>query len=125
MSPRSCKPAPCRLLLARLRAPCQPAESARRDSALDTSLRRISPRAVEGFRQRLRIGPHARQCIFERDRRPLGADLAKRCKELLDGRIRSVFTGRGYWDSLVWLDWEKQKGDLYAAAAEVANALRK
>ncbi len=50
----------------------------------------------------------------------LGADLATRCQKLLDDRIRTILRARSYWDMLVWIDWEKQTGELYALAAEVA-----
>jgi glycosyl hydrolase family 123 len=50
----------------------------------------------------------------------LGADLAGRCQALLDGRVRALVSARTFWDMLVWLDWEKQKADLFALASEVA-----
>ena len=50
----------------------------------------------------------------------LGAELAARCQRLLDGRIRTILRARSYWDMLVWIDWQKQTGELYALAAEVA-----
>jgi len=54
----------------------------------------------------------------------LGAELAGRCQKRLDGRIRAILNARSYWDTLVWTDWEKQKGDLFALAAEVAGKLK-
>lgn len=33
-------------------------------------------------------------------------------------------TARGYRDTLVWRDWEKQKGELFALAAEAAAKIK-
>ncbi|MFO7900935.1 MAG: DUF6067 family protein, partial [Planctomycetota bacterium] len=54
----------------------------------------------------------------------LGGELAARCKEQLDRRLRHILRARSYWDELVWLRWEEQKGELYELAGEVARKLR-
>jgi hypothetical protein len=56
-------------------------------------------------------------------REKFGEDLVSRCREHLDRRLGDVLTARGYWDTLVWRHWERQKGELFTLAAEAAAAL--
>jgi hypothetical protein len=55
----------------------------------------------------------------------LGEELASRCQKLLDDRTRAIIYARSNgWDYFVSSGWQAREEQLYAAAAEVAAALR-